>query len=238
MSQDVKIEQTDGITWITLDRPGKANAMTVDMSRCVTASIQQANDDEAIKAIVLTATGEKIFSAGVDVRETAPDGDEAAQRERRSASTAALQDAVLDSGKPVIVALNGAAIGGGAMLAMLADACVAVSEASLSLPEIDIGIATFSGANIMQTLGGRALAADLVLSGRRMPAAEAAARGLIASVAPRAELRQVAADTAGRLGDKPAQAFRDIKHWVNRPLKAAMAEARDAHARHRSEKKH
>lgn len=238
MSQDVKIEQTDGITWITLDRPAKANAMTVDMSRCVTASIQQANDDEAIKAIVLTATGEKIFSAGVDVRETAPDGDEAAQRERRSASTAALQDAVLDSGKPVIVALNGAAIGGGAMLAMLADACVAVSEASLSLPEIDIGIATFSGANIMQTLGGRALAADLVLSGRRMPAAEAAARGLIASVAPRAELRQVAADTAGRLGDKPAQAFRDIKHWVNRPLKAAMAEARDAHARHRSEKKH
>ncbi|CAM4135463.1 3-hydroxypropionyl-coenzyme A dehydratase [Bordetella tumbae] len=238
MSEEVTIEQSEGIAWITLDRPAKANAMTVDMSRCVTEAIVRANDDERVKAIVLTAAGEKIFSAGVDVRETAPDGDEAAQRARRSASTAALQDAVMDSGKPVVVALNGAAIGGGAMLAMLADSCVAVQEATLSLPEIDIGIASFSGANIVQTLGGRAVTADLILTGRRMPAAEAAARGLIQGVVPRAELRQAAASAAARLGDKPADAFKDIKRWINGPLKAAMAEAREEHARHRSPKKH
>lgn len=238
MSQEVSIEQVEGTVWITLDRQAKANAMTVDMSRQVTEAILKANEDEVVSSIVLTAAGEKLFSAGVDIREKSPDGDEAAQRARRSASTAALQDAVLDSGKPVVVALNGAAIGGGAMLALLADGCVAVNEASLSLPEIDIGIATFSGANIVQALGGRALAADLILSGRRMPAAEAVLRGLVAQSVPRAELRQAAAELAQRLGGKPRGPLGEIKRWINRPLKAAIAEAREEHARHRAPNKH
>src|SRR6185503_7404547 len=106
----------------------------------------------------LTGAGERVFCAGVDVCEQPADGDMARQRERRSVALAALQDAMMDTPKPVIVVLNGMASGGGAMLALLADACVAVDTAQLSLPEIDLGIASFSGASILEVIGGRALA--------------------------------------------------------------------------------
>lgn len=238
MIEEVIYECDDGVAWITLNRPAKANAMTVAMSRETLALIRKADEDDGVKAIVLTATGEKIFSAGVDVREIAPDGDEAAQRERRSLASAAVQDAIVDSRKPVVAALNGAAIGGGAMLALLADARVAVTSASLSLPEIDIGIATFSGANIVQAIGGRALAVDLILSGRRLPAQEAREKGLINAVVEASALRLAATTLAQQLGAKPAGTFGAIKDWLNRDVKAAMAEAREAHARHRAPATH
>ncbi|ALM84239.1 enoyl-CoA hydratase/isomerase family protein [Bordetella sp. N] len=234
MTEEVNFDCADGIAWITLNRPAKANAMTVAMSRLATDYIAKANAQADVKAIVLGASGEKIFSAGVDVREAAPDGNESSQRERRSLASAALQDAILDSRKPVIAALNGAAIGGGAMLALLADARVAVPSASLSLPEIDIGIATFSGANIVQAIAGRLLAVDLILSGRRMSAEEAQDKGIINTVVEASGLRGAAADLAKQLGDKSSGTFGDIKRWLNRPLKAAIAEAREEHARHRS----
>jgi enoyl-CoA hydratase/carnithine racemase len=234
---EVLSEARDGIAWITLNRAEKANAMTLQMMQTAAQAIDAAGRNESIKAIVLTAAGEKIFSAGVDVRTPAPDGDEAAHREHRSAAGAALQDAVLDCPKPVVAALNGAAIGGGAMLALLADACVAV-PASLSLPEVDIGIPTYSGANIVEVIGGRTLAADLVLSGRRMPAQDAVARGVYRSVVAPGELRAAAAEIALALGAKPAGTYADIKRWVNRKLKAAIEEARLEHARHRAHAKH
>jgi enoyl-CoA hydratase/carnithine racemase len=156
-------------------------------------------------------------------------------RERRSAALAALQDAVLDTPKPVVAVLSGIASGGGAMLALLADACVAVDTAQLSIPEIDLGIATFSGANILEVIGGRALALDLVQSGRRMPAAEALTRGLITAVVARDELYARASAMAERLAAKDARAFAENKRWINRALKAALAEAREEHARHRTQ---
>jgi enoyl-CoA hydratase/carnithine racemase len=140
----------------------------------------------------------------------------------------------MDTPKPVVAVLNGTAIGGGAMFALLADACVAVDDAELSLPEIDLGIASFSGSNILEVIGGRALALDLIQSGRRMSAREAVGRGLIASVAARSDLQTVAAAVAGTLGSKDPQAFADNKRWINRSLKAALDEAREEHARHRA----
>ena len=120
------------------------------------------------------------------------------------------------------------------MLALLADACVAVDTAQLSIPEIDLGIATFSGANILAVIGGRALAVDLVQSGRRMPAAEAVTRGLIGAVVARDQLQARATAVAERLASKDSHAFADNKRWINRALKAALVEARGEHARHRT----
>ena len=147
---------------------------------------------------------------------------------------AALQDAIIDAPKPVIAVLNGTASGGGAMIALLADACVAVESAELSLPEIDLGIASFSGANILAVIGGRALALDLIQSARRMSAAEALRRGLFGAVSPRHDIEEVAANLAERLGKKDQHAWAENKCWINRDLKAALAEARAEHAQHRS----
>jgi enoyl-CoA hydratase/carnithine racemase len=117
---------------------------------------------------------------------------------------------------------------------LLADDCVAVDTAQLSMPEIDLGIATFSGANILEVIGGRALALSLVHTGRRMSVHEASHRGLVRTVVERAKLHEAATTAATLLGSKNPHAFADNKRWMNRSLKAALAEAREEHARHRA----
>jgi enoyl-CoA hydratase/carnithine racemase len=235
--EGLHINKRDSQLWIEIDRVDKANAMTVAMMEGITSAVVQAGTDKSTQVVVVTAKGEKLFCAGVDVREQSPDGDVATQRERRSHALAALQDSFLATPIPVVVALNGLAIGAGAMLALMADGCVAVSASALSLPEIDLGIATFSGASILRVLGGRALAVDLIQSGRRMPAADALSRGLITAVVEREELEASAAKLGEMLGSKKRIAFADNKHWINRDLRAALDEARQEHARHRAKAK-
>lgn len=227
------VERADDYLWITINRAEKANAMTVAIMEGITAAIRAGASDPTVKAVLLTAAGGRVFSGGADVREQPEDGDMARQRERRSHALAALQDAVMDNPVPVVAVLNGIASGGGAMLALLSDACVAAETASLSLPEIDLGIPTFSGANILAVIGGRALALDLIQTGRRMPAHEALTRGLVAAVVPADELKHAATVLAGKLGAKERRVFADNKQWINRQLKAALLEARAQHARHR-----
>jgi enoyl-CoA hydratase/carnithine racemase len=228
------VERRDAHLWLTVNRADKANALTVDLMERITSAIVGAGADADIRAVLLTGAGERVFCAGVDVREQPEDGDVARHRERRSHALAALQDAVMDTPKPVIAVLNGTASGGGLMLALLADDCVAVDTAQLSMPEIDLGIATFSGANILEVIGGRALALSLVHSGRRMPMHEASNRGLVGTVVDRATLRDAACTAATVLGSKKPHAFADNKRWMNRSLKAALAEARQEHERHRA----
>ena len=219
--------------WITLDRADKANALAVGMMESATAALRDAASNDAVRAIVIMGAGERAFCAGVDVREQPADGDAAAHRRRRSAALTALIDAVVDSPKPVIAALNGIASGGGAMLALLTDFRVGVDSAALALPEINLGIATFIGAEIAMEIGGLALATDLVQTGRRMPAAEALARGLLNRVVPRSELNAAAAALAAELAGKDAKAFAANKAWLNRRVKRALVEARAEPERHR-----
>ena len=223
-----------GQLWLTLNRPQKANAMTVEMMQKSTAAILDAQTNDALKSIVLTAAGEKIFCAGVDIHEKPEGLDATQQRSRRSHALAALQDAILDSAKPLVVVLNGAAIGAGAMMALMADACVSVHTASISLPEIDIGIASFSGIDILTHVGGRALALDLIQSGRKMPIQEASIKGLVHALASREDLVRVASSMADLLGNKDPKAFAQNKRWINASLKASLDKARQEHARHRT----
>jgi enoyl-CoA hydratase/carnithine racemase len=230
LDEKLLTERRDSDLWITINRAEKANALAVELMERMTAAIIAAGGDDNVRTVLLTGAGERVFCAGVDVQEPPKDGDMDSQRKRRSIALATLQDAVADMPKPVIAVLNGTASGAGAMLALIADACIAVDTAQLSLPEIDLGIASFSGANILQVIGGRALALDLVQSGRRM----IAARGLIAAAVPRGALHAAAKSLAERLGAKEPEAFAANKHWINRSLKAALAEAREEHARHRA----
>jgi enoyl-CoA hydratase/carnithine racemase len=224
------VERRGAHLWLRLNRPEKANALSVALMEGGAAALRQAASDDSVSAILLTGAGERVFCAGADVREKPADGDMLAHRKRRSAGLAAIQDAIIDCPKPVIAVLNGIASGGGAMLAFLADARVAVDTAALTLPEIDIPMPTFIGAAIVEHVAGTALAADLVQTGRRMPVSEAAARGLMNAVVPRAELEAVATSTATAFAGKDARAFAAQKEWLGRRLKAALIEARAAQA--------
>jgi enoyl-CoA hydratase/carnithine racemase len=233
MDDQLEIERRDATLWIRLNRADKANALAVGMMEGAVKALRDAAGDESVKAVVLTAAGDRAFCAGVDVREQPGDGDAAAHRKRRSAALAAFIDAVVDTPKPVVAALNGIASGGGGMLALLADYRVAVDSAAIALPEINLGISTFIGAEIAMEIGGLALATDLVQTGRRMSADEAFARGLLNRVVPRIELEAAAAQAAAELAGKDGKAFAANKAWLNRRVKRVLAEAREEHERHR-----
>lgn len=233
--EHLAIENREGCMHITLARAEKANALTVGMMEGATAALQAAAADDAIRAVLLTGAGDKVFCAGADVREQPADGDMQAHRKRRGAALFALLNAILDAPKPVIAVLNGIASGGGAMLALVADARVAVDAAEISLPEINLGMPTFPGIAIATHVGGLALATDLVQTGRRMPAAEAISRGLLAGAVPRAGLDAEAKRIAELFAAKDTRAFAANKRWLNRSLKTALAEARAGMDEHRKE---
>jgi enoyl-CoA hydratase/carnithine racemase len=233
MNDQLQIERRGTTLWITLNRADKANALAVGVMEGAASALREVATDAATGAIVLTGAGDRAFCAGVDVREQPADGDTAAHRKRRSAALAEFIDALVDTPKPVVAALNGIASGGGAMLALLADARVAVDTAAIALPEINLGLSTFIGAEIVMEIGGLALATDLVQSGRRMPAAEALARGLLTRVVPSGELEGAAAQIAAELAGKNPMTFAANKLWLNRRVKRALTEARAEHERHR-----
>ena len=230
--ENLSLDNRDGCLWLEIDRADKANALTAEMMEGAAATLAHAGADPAVRAILLTGAGEKVFSAGADVRAKPADGDMAAHRTRRGAALFALLTGVMDCPRPVIAVLNGIASGGGAMLALVCDARVAVDTAEISLPEINLGMATFPGAAIATHVGGLALATDLVQTGRRMPAGEALSKGLLTGVVPRAELSAEAMRVAAVFVQKDASAFAANKRWLNKGLKAALIEARagmDAH---------
>ena len=229
----LRLEKRDGCAWITLDRADKANALTVEMMEGAAQAFAAAAADESVRAVLLTGAGDKVFCAGADVRQRPADGDMLTHRVRRGAALFALLNAIMDCPRPVIAVLNGIASGGGAMLALVSDARVAVDTAEISLPEINLGMPTFSGISIAMHVGGHALATDLVQTGRRVPAAEALSRGLLTGVVPREALYAEAMRVAAVFVGKEPKAFAANKAWLNRGPKAALAEARKHSDEHR-----
>jgi enoyl-CoA hydratase/carnithine racemase len=221
MGGGVRVDRRgDGVLLLAFDRPRAANSLDPATARAFAAALREAQEDAAVGAVVLTGGGEKVFSAGVDLKN--PEGlPEQAVARRRSESLTTTLDAMLAFTKPLVVAVNGAAVGGGCMVALLGDRVVASETAYFSLPEIDIGMPTFIGLELLTVLGGGALAADLVLTGRRMPAEEAAGRGL-ATVVPQAGLIAAAEGAARALSGKPPIAYRLVKEAALRPRREAI----------------
>jgi enoyl-CoA hydratase/carnithine racemase len=216
--------QRDGVLWLSFDRPRAGNAVNADVAQALADALTQAATDAAIEAVVLTGAGEKIFSAGIDVKNPDNLPHEVLAARRRGAVEHCLE-AILAFDKPLLAAVNGYAIGLGFMLALLTDRVIAAEGAVFSLPEIDINIPTFLGISMVTRASGAALASDLVLSGRRMNAAEARQRALIADVVPAAELAATVQQAALMLAAKPKAAYALNKQWMKRGLREEFAAA-------------
>jgi enoyl-CoA hydratase/3-hydroxypropionyl-coenzyme A dehydratase len=222
MSDAVLRHEAGGVRWITLNRPRAANAIDTALADGLAAELSAAAADDTVKAVVLTGAGTRVFCAGVDIRNG--EGPDARRRNLRTCFWS-----VLEFPKPLVAAVNGVASGGGCMLALLADQRVIADDTAFVLPEIDIGIPTYPALAILSLQVGDALAADLVLSGRRFPAAEASRWGL-ATAAPSGDLAAVALAHATALGGKPAETYRLCKMWLNRRLRSAIEDATSAGA--------
>jgi crotonobetainyl-CoA hydratase len=205
----VKLENRDGILVMTLDRP-KANAIDVATSLELYAAFKTLNDDPTLRVGVITGTG-RFFSAGWDLG-AANDG-EAVDADHGPGGFAGLTE-YFSLTKPVIAAVNGLAVGGGFELALAADLIVASEAAQFWLPEAQLGMLPDSGGllRLPKAIPER-IAREMILTGRRLGADEAAALGLVSRVVPGDGLIEAALELAtiiARAAPLAITAARDI----------------------------
>ena len=196
MSVDTTVEGSTLL--VTLNNP-KANAVNVTVSQALFQAFVQLRDDPALRVGVITGAGDRFFCAGWDLRAAA--GGEAVDADHGPGGFAGLTE-FFTLGKPVIAAVNGLAIGGGFELALAADLVIAADHAEFALPEVRLGIVPDSGGLLrLPARIPRALAVELLLTGRRLAAPEAKSLGLVNHVVSGAELLPAALELAGSIAE-------------------------------------
>lgn len=191
----VRTEVQDGVLTITLDRP-KANAIDVPTSGLLYEAFERLQQDSALRVAIVTGTG-RFFSAGWDLN--AASNGEAIDVVHSPGGFAGLTE-FFDRDKPVIAAVNGLAMGGGFELALAADLIVAADSAEFALPEVRLGMLADSGGILrLPRRLPPAIAREMLLTGRRMGAQEAARWGLVNQVVAPQDLMQAAQGLARQI---------------------------------------
>ena len=191
----------DHVAWITVNRPGKLNALNRATVELITASATRAIADPDVAVLVLTGGGEKAFVAGADIGEMASMDAREGQAFGRFLTTSF--DLLERSPKPVIAAINGFALGGGCELAMACHIRIAADNARFGQPEVSLGlIPGAGGTQRLQRLVGRGKAMELILTGEMISAEEAHRIGLVNQVVPAAELRTRVAAVGACIGSR------------------------------------
>lgn len=191
----VRVGRDGGLAWVTLDDPGRMNALSPAMLAQLARRLAELRDDPDVRAVLLTGAGERAFSAGADIRHLHGAAPLAVRAYARLA--VAVTQQLEGLGKPTVAALNGLALGGGLEIAEACMLRVAARGAALGHPEVRIGaVAGFGGVARLPRLIGRGRAADLLLTGRTVDADEAERLGLVSRVVEPAEVRPAAAALA------------------------------------------
>lgn len=223
-------ERRGDLLSLVLDRPRAANALDSALQGALVDALAAAGADAGVKAVILRAAGDRVFSAGANLKEFSDLESGAARTLRRELLRATLL-ALAGFHKPLVAVVRGKAIGAGCMLAFLADEIHAAADASFSLPEIRLGTATPVGATIVAARGGRRAAQHLALTGEPVGAQAALAFGLVDGVHAPDQLEEAAIARAHVLAAWAGPAFAQNKRWINAGLCADIARAIDESAR-------
>ena len=200
----------DHIAEIVLDRPDALNALNTAMAESIAAACTGLGKDPSVRAVVLSAAGTKAFCAGADLKERNAMTDAQILRQREVFRKAF--GGVRDLPKPTVAAVRGYALGGGCEFAMSCDIIVADETAVFGLPEVTVGLVPGGGGTqlALRRLGA-GLAADLVLTGRRVTIGEAERIGLVARRVPAGGARDTAMDVAAAIANNSPVAVRAAK---------------------------
>ena len=205
---------------ITLNRPEALNALSAGLIAELAAAVDAYDHDAGIGAIVITGS-EKAFAAGADIKEMASLTFVEAYLRDEAAALARIAEAR----KPIVAAVAGYCLGGGAELALLADIIIAADTAKFGQPEITLGIIPgMGGTQRLPRAVGKAKAMDMILTGRMIDAAEAERAGLVARVVPAAELMTVALAVAEKIAGLSLPAVMAAKESVNRAFETPLGE--------------
>lgn len=219
MAQFVRLDVTDAVATIRMDRP-KMNALNGQVQTELLEAAREADRRDDIAAVVVWG-GERVFAAGADVKEMADMG--YAEMLARGPLLQEFTRALASIGKPTVSAITGFALGGGLEVALATDLRFCADNAKLGQPEILLGIIPGAGGTQrLSRLVGPAKAKDIIYTGRFVDAAEALAIGLVDEVVPAAEVYDRAVAWASQFVGGPALALRTAKDVIDRGLEVDL----------------
>ncbi|TQF00192.1 MAG: enoyl-CoA hydratase/isomerase family protein [Spiribacter salinus] len=233
MYEFVKVDSSETVGTITLNRPNVLNAWHSPMRQELAHALTAMNDDEQIRAVILTGAGDRAFSAGQDLHETRgfdPDRAEGWVDEWRS-----LYGTLRGMRKPVVAALNGVAAGSAFQIALQCDIRVGHAGSKMGQPEIDAGIASTLGPWLMNQMLGLSRTIELTLTGRMMDGEECARLGLIHHLVADDEVMTKAMEVATALAAKPPIAMSLNKARFEEVTRAGFEDALAAGSRNQRE---
>jgi enoyl-CoA hydratase len=223
----LQVERDGHVLTLTIDRPAVHNALNAALLAELAAAVSAANNDPGTRAVVLTGSGGRAFSAGADLDELA--GQSVAQAHGTLAAGSHTLRLIEMSRVPVIAAVGGLALGGGFELALACSFIVAGERASFGLPEAGLGlIPGYGGTQRLPRLVGRHIANYLMLTGERLSAAAAHTCGLLPLPPTGADAlldtaRDLAHGIARRSPDAAAAVLSASVHADDMPLEAGLA---------------
>ncbi|MFF7748056.1 enoyl-CoA hydratase/isomerase family protein [Streptomyces sp. NPDC007971] len=231
MADTVLYEVSDGLATITLNRPEAMNALNIATKVALREAAESAAGDTAVRAILLTAAGDRAFCVGQDLKEHI--GLLAADRETGSGQTMStvkehynpIVKALAGASKPVVAAVNGVAAGAGFGFALAADYRVVADTAAFNTSFAGVALTADSGISwTLPRVVGPGRAADLLLFPRSISAQDALQLGIANRLVPSAELRAEAEKVARALAEGPTVAYAAIKEAVAYGMTHSLAE--------------
>ncbi|MDQ3915492.1 MAG: enoyl-CoA hydratase-related protein [Actinomycetota bacterium] len=200
-SGDAVVATVDGgVATITIDNQQRRNALSPHVVRGLAAGLAAAEADPNVSVAVVTGAGDRAFCAGGDLSGSVAASKKGQHLERAEAG--ALFRRLRESPLPVVARVNGHALAGGFGLMLACDLVVAVDDAALGMPEVDVGLWPFMVTAMVQRDVPRKVALDLMLTGRRIPASEGERWGFVNRVVPREQLDAAVAELTGVLASK------------------------------------
>ena len=226
MPTDLVLRQDNGpIARLTLNDPERANVLSAAMIDALGAAVAASAADTSVRVIVLAAAG-KVFCAGHELGELRA-GDDKAGHEALFARCSALMLAIAASPKPVIARVQGAAVAAGCQLVASCDLAYAAESARFAVSGINLGLFCSTPSVALSRVVGRKAALEMLLTGRFVTAAEAAALGLINRAAPTSDLDRVTDEAASAIAGKPPEAVALgkalFRRQIQMPIEGAYA---------------
>jgi enoyl-CoA hydratase/carnithine racemase len=216
----------DGVATIALDQPDTRNALSNELMTDLTAALELARADDAVRCVVLTSTHETTFSSGGSLDQFAADVP-LVHKHFATERFPRLFQTILQLGKPTICAANGHVLAGALGIALACDLIVAKESATFGTPEINVGVFPFMIMALIYRNVPRKKANELLLLGERLSAEEAREAGIVNRVVGDAEFDAAVADWAGKLAGKSPVLMKLGKDAMYRQLDMPLAEALD-----------
>lgn len=209
-------EVDDGIGWITFNNPERRNAISLEMWEALATILENFQNDDSVRVVIMKGAGDKAFVAGADISEFGAKRSNARQKDEYGAVAASASRWLTLLDKPLLAMIQGFCIGGGLATALSADIRIASRDSKFGIPAAKLGLGyDYGGLKVLSNLVGPSVAKDILFSARFLDADEALSVGLINRVVEKDELEQTTRDYAGLIVANAPLTVKAAKAAVN-----------------------